>query len=166
MFDAATCDFMLEQAIGQMGAVPSQQVVDACEGSDGNVQRVAAGLGRQGGGLEQSGREVGALIAGGQNGKVVEHAEAALRGDWIAGGSLDDYQFGSEEIEMVSLGIPPLLSDELVGVPDDIGAWPSSQVADYGRFDVNRLLHDHPTNEKARKPFNFRAFILLLGSGP
>jgi hypothetical protein len=92
-------------------------------------------------------------VAASESGNAAEHPESTRLPDSIASRGLVEHELGDpQRVRRASL--PPIARQPLVSRKHDVSAWPSCQVADNARFDVDR---------RHGRMISYRRFVHRLG---
>lgn len=130
-----------ELGIGDVRAVPGQEVVDAVDGSDSDVKGVRQGLGRKKVLRDDIEAELLRRLRQLENGDVGQQSHSARDGLRVAPAGFLDDERGHEKLEVPLARPPPVLSYLLVPGNDEVSRRSRGEVADDGCFEVNACGH-------------------------
>ncbi len=133
-----------QRHVGDMSAIPRQQVLHSMDSRCGDVKRVRRGLFRQRHAAHQRFRQLRYLSLLLQEKEAPQGSQPIRSGLRIARLAFLHNQTRQIQVEPVPTR-PPLAGDLLMRRPYQVSAWPSCQVAGDRRLDVNGRLHlvDH-----------------------
>lgn len=143
-------------------AVPRQEILYAMVGHRRDVQCIDLSLRRQNSGrhdLTGDPRNLGIVR---QKRNAIQCAQAVARERRISRGCLVNHVLGDNQLVVLSIMIPPAVSEQLSRSSDELGAGSLPQVADDRRLDVDGVHHVSlprrtlPISRRRRVVFDFK----------
>lgn len=122
--------------VGDMRAIPSQQILDAVDRCNSDMVSVHLGLGRQGATLDERFAERSNFLGRLQLHDTLQRGKTTLRGFGVTETGLGDDKLGNNQIELGTLRLPPFDRRALVGHRSKIVARTRRQVTNDRRFDI------------------------------
>jgi hypothetical protein len=139
-------DPVTQGGIGDMRAIPCDQVIHTMDRGHSDMQGVYLGIWGQWYMREQGLSQMLDSVGDVQLGEVCQHGQASCGSLWITGAGFLNNKLRDVEIKIPTMVMPPIVRHLLVGCRDQITAWPCSEVAGNRGFKISLGLHKQKAN--------------------